>query len=259
MVKKIASFFCFFLSLTLLNAQEEQKKDFVFQNSDSAVVAITDSLDLISVPYDWITYQMRASVTTSYDQKSVQIYFVNRIDSIIYLNINLFGIELARAVAKPDSFVFVNKLESTYYSGGYEWLSKKIGSAVDFYMIQSVFNARDFAGFEDSLQLVENETTVHLIAPQRKHRDYDLTVMQELFLNPDNTIMTNDITDLKTKQSLVVNYDNYTLQSDVNFFSTLKIELEQAGIEVSAEIRNVKFNTPGPTRIKIPEKFEPLN
>ena len=259
MVRKIASFFCFFLSFALLNAQEEQKKDFVFQETDTTAFSLLDSIDLQTIPYDWITYQMKAAVTTSGDQKIVQIFFVNRIDSIIYLNINLFGIELARAVAKPDSFIFVNKLESTYYSGGYDWLSKKIGSEVDFYMLQSLLNARDFTEFEDSLQFIENEENIHLIAPQRKHRNYDLTVMQEIILNPDNTIRTNDITDVKTMQSLSVEYGNYSMQADIPFFSTLKIVLEQAEIEVRGDIKNVKFNVPGPTRIKIPEKFEPLN
>lgn len=90
--------------------------------------------------YQWISYRGTADVL--YDGKNVSCnyFMVNRLDSIIYLNLSVFGIELARLVAKPDEVIFVNKLSKEYYQGDYKIVEKYLKFPADFYTLQSVFN-----------------------------------------------------------------------------------------------------------------------
>lgn len=262
MVRKIVSFFCFCLPLVFANAQE-QEKDFLVEDTSQKVSANVevrnDSIDLQTIPYDWISYQMKVDFSKKGNKKSLQVFFVNRIDSIIYFNFNLFGIEIARAVATPDSFIFVNKLEENYYAGDYGWLSRKLRCPLSFNVLQSVMNARDFADFDTSFQKVDNGERIHLIAPQRRHLLSDFSIMQDITLNADYSISENKVSLLSPAQSLVIAYGGYHLETEVNIFSKLGIRIEQMDIIVLADLKNVKINVPGPTRIRIPEKFEKLN
>ena len=67
---------------------------------------------------------MKVSLEKEEEKLAFQGYFVNRIDSIIYLNLNRSGIELARVVLTPDSVIYVNKLEHEYYAGDYTFLRR---------------------------------------------------------------------------------------------------------------------------------------
>ena len=80
-----------------------------------------------------------------------------------------------------------------------------------------------------------------------------------MVLNADNTISQNDVTDLNTMRSMNITYGGYVSVSDILFFSSLKVDIESEQITFDAEVKNVKIDVPGPTRIKIPEKFEPIN
>ena len=48
--------------------------------------------------YQWISYQMKVNLKTDDQELAFHCFFVNRIDSLIYLNLHKSGIELARLV-----------------------------------------------------------------------------------------------------------------------------------------------------------------
>lgn len=90
--------------------------------------------------YRWVSYRGVANI--QFDDKKYQCnyFFVNRIDSIIYLNINFMGVELARLVATPQKVTFVNRLSSEYYEGDYAFVEKYLKAKADFYTLQALFN-----------------------------------------------------------------------------------------------------------------------
>lgn len=90
--------------------------------------------------YRWVSYRGTANI--HFDNKKYQCNynFVNRTDSIIYLNINMMGIELARLVATPAKVTFVNKLSNEYYEGDYAFVEKFLKTKADFYTLQALFN-----------------------------------------------------------------------------------------------------------------------
>lgn len=90
--------------------------------------------------YRWVSYRGAANI--QFDDKKYQCnyFFVNRIDSILYLNINFMGVELARLVATPQKVTFVNKLSNEYYDGDYAFVEKYLKAKADFYTLQALFN-----------------------------------------------------------------------------------------------------------------------
>lgn len=261
MFKHFVSFCCFLILCLSLQAQEQQKDTFFIPTSELEEIFPADSFltPPDTIPYDWISYQMKALISDADETKTLHVFFVNRIDSIIYVNLNLFGIELGRAVATPDTFVFVNKLDKTFYKGDYSYLAALIGFPLDFYMVQSILNGVDFENFTDTLQPVWQDHEWHFIAPMRSHRTLNLHIMQDISLNADNTIAKNEVTELSRLQTLEISYFDYLQTKEAcKFFSRLTLNLEQQETVINIELKNLKINVPGPTRITIPQKFKPI-
>lgn len=210
--------------------------------------------------YEWISYRMKVNMELDNNKRSVQLFFVNRIDSIIYLNLHIAGIELARLVMTPQEITFVNKLEQEYYQGDPHFLGELLGIPIDFYIFQSLFNGMDFKDFESNPAIVENETEVRLVYPQRCHILNNYCIEQILTLNNSHLIRQNHISLQNINHALLINYDRYSLTDSTSFFNTMTIQLPHLkNFKAEAELKNLKFNTPGPTGIKIPNSFTPMD
>ncbi|MBO7623835.1 MAG: DUF4292 domain-containing protein [Bacteroidales bacterium] len=86
-------------------------------------------------------------------------------DSVVYLHISKFGIELGRALCRPEKVVVLIHPESGYWAGSYALLRKKTGLPLDFEMVQDLLlltphNARveiDSGGFLRKVQWTSAE------------------------------------------------------------------------------------------------------
>ena len=117
------------------------------QVADSTVVSADTSLILadttvlpMATGYDWITYRGKADIVDTGGTRTCNFYMVNRTDSILYLNIHAYGVEVMRAVFTPDSVKYVNKLTQQYFSGTYTPINKFLPFSIDFPTIQALFN-----------------------------------------------------------------------------------------------------------------------
>ena len=208
------------------------------------------------ITYDWVSYQMKISLEKEEEKLAFQCYFVNRIDSIIYLNLNRSGIELARVVLTPDSVIYVNKLEHEYYAGDYTFLRRVFGFPLDFNMTQSLLNGVDFKDFDDSLHRVEEDGKLYYVAPQRTNTSGTISIMQSIEIGEGGVIRDNDITDLKTMRDFDIEYEDYKEIDSIPFFTKFEVEMETDEVEMEVQLKNIRFNVPGPTSIRIPENFK---
>ena len=210
------------------------------------------------ITYDWVSYQMKISLEKEEEKLAFQCYFVNRIDSIIYLNLNRSGIELARVVLTPDSVIYVNKLEHEYYAGDYTFLRRVFGFPLDFNMTQSLLNGVDFKDFNDSLHRVEEDGKLYYVAPQRTNTSGTISIMQSIEIGEGGIILDNDMTDLKTMRDFDIEYEDYTEIDSIPFFTKFEVEMETDEVEMEVQLKNIRFNVPGPTSIRIPENFKEI-
>ena len=210
------------------------------------------------ISYEWVSYQMKVSLEKEEEKLAFQGYFVNRIDSIIYLNLNRSGIELARVVLTPDSVIYVNKLEHEYYAGDYTFLRRVFGFPLDFDMAQSLLNGVDFKNFSDSLHRVEEDGKLYYVAPQRTKMDGTVSLMQSIEIGEGGIILDNDMTDLKTMRDFDIEYEDYAVFDSIPFFTKFEVEMEVDDVEMEAQLKNIRFNVPGPTSIRIPESFKAI-
>ena len=200
--------------------------------------AKTTKLQPTYLNYDWLSYRMNVSImdyNTKKETVNVSAFFVNRRDSVIYITVNKI-IELARVVITPDSVKFINNLENTYYSGDYSFISKMIGFNVRFDMLQAILVGEDIRGLDVKV------------------------ISQEIKMNNNNKIIENNIKENKTQASLSAKYSDFALV-DVSqlFFQLMELSIPSEKILLNIKTSATKINVPGPTSIKIPEKYKPIN
>ena len=137
LMKSIANIFSgilvVLLSMLSVSAVKAQGVDSVMVVSDTTFLPMASG-------YDWITYRGKADIIDTGGTRTCNFYMVNRIDSIIYLNIHAYGIEIVRAVFTPDSITFVNKLTYQYYKGTYAPIRNRLPFLFDFQTVQALFN-----------------------------------------------------------------------------------------------------------------------
>ncbi len=129
----------FFFGMPFFAWSQEENDDKVPQQTDT-LISVWDTLPPMASGYDWISYRGKADIVDTGGTRTCNFFFVNRVDSIIYLNISAYGIEVMRAVLTPDSIKYVNKLTYQYYAGTYAPVRLLLNMPVDFAWVQDIFS-----------------------------------------------------------------------------------------------------------------------
>jgi hypothetical protein len=245
------------------------KAELHLNDSLPALLSKTQKPPLWENRYDWISYQMKVSVKTEEEDLAFQCFFVNRTDSLIYLNLHKSGIELARMVLTPDSVIAVNKLQKEYFKGDYRIFRAILGVDLNFWLAQAILTGSDCTDCSGAYSVVAEEGLLRYIWPQRQCSN--MALMQELTASEAGIIHKNDLTDLQSGSEVVVTYDNPRLET-MNFnpdgdeprmdtlviFDGFTLRNESENTQLKATLSKVKVNVPGPTSVKIPDSFTPI-
>jgi hypothetical protein len=251
-------------TLCLLGCKSRQEAGNTFniaQNPPATEQTVRQEIpyDIKNLDYQWITYRATASVCNSQtgkEQMSVNLFFVNRKDSIIFITINKI-LEGARIVLTPDSVKFANHLTSSFYAGDYGLMKKLTGFSVDFYLVQSLLTGNDFVGFSGKYSQTTTGDTVNYHFHSRKHDTLNLTLKQDISVHKDSRkICTNQIWEKQTLANIMIAYGNFTSLGGQDFTGHIVTVIPQQELLLRLTIKDVKINIPGPTGFRIPDKYK---
>lgn len=133
-MKKLFRIVSLFAALFLLYGSADA------QSADSVAVPVDTTVLPMATGYDWVSYRGKADIIDTGGTRTCNFYLVNRTDSILYLNIHAYGVELIRAVFTPDSIKYVNKLTQQYFCDTYTPINKFLPFPFDFQTVQALFN-----------------------------------------------------------------------------------------------------------------------
>lgn len=259
----IIAIFIAMITLFSCNTLKQQPKATIEEISPDQPIDTAPKLNysnfknLYEYPYQWLTYRAKVDYTFEGNVGTCNLYFVNRIDSLIYLNINISGIEVVRLVFTPKQVTYVNKLNKTYYQGNYFFIERIAKVPLNFYTIQSLFNGKDFANYEQNFTITNYQDSVILFSPKRDDLKNGSSIKQTLILNNLFQIIQNQIHIESISKNLSIQYLKYTPITDYLMFNSMLIN--SLDFNFNLELKNIRFNTPGPTSITIPESFSPIN
>lgn len=161
------------------------------------------------------------------DGIGLNYFAVLAMDSILYLHLSKFGIELGRALCTPDSLTVLIHTSQSYWSGTYSLLYSALGIPLDFRVLQELL----------------------LLSPELPEKSVDSSgyLTKTSWKSKDtSTLFTVDYAQYENvgKDSLTVYYPHKML-----------LRVPESDLEVRMQHRSVKVEVPGPSSLKIPDKY----
>jgi hypothetical protein len=193
----------------------------------------------------------KAQINMKGNKQGANISLRMRRDSIIWVTAGLLGVEGVRAVLTPDSVRVVNKLEKTYFTGGYDYLSKLLNVPVSFAQMQAIL-------LGDYLPAPAGTTpTITTEEANRQRVSYPLAgvLVERLLQGGTGRVQQMKVSDAATQRNLTVDYTDFKpLEEPGNlpFANSVFIQAQQPSAgAVTAAINYSKVNV-GRERLSFP-------
>ncbi len=106
--------------------------------SKSVAVKSADAVKATNTAFQYLSAKGKAQVEIKGDLKSANLNLRLKRDSAIWVSASLLGIEGVRALLTTDSVRVINRLEKTYFAGGYDYLSRLLQVPVSFAQVQAL-------------------------------------------------------------------------------------------------------------------------
>ncbi|OGX88325.1 DUF4292 domain-containing protein [Hymenobacter glacialis] len=201
--------------------------------------------------FTFLNAKGKAQISLKGNKQGANLALRMRRDSIIWVSASLAGIEGVRAVLTNDSVHVINRLEKTYFSGGYDYLSKLLNVPVSFAQMQALL-------LGDYVPAPTGTTpTVTTEEAGRQRVAYPLAdvVIERLLQAGTGRVQQLKVSDEATKRNLTVDYTDFRPleeQGSVSFAHATFIQAQQpeSGVATAA-INYTKVNA-GRERLAFP-------
>jgi len=216
------------------------------------------------------------------NKKTNTVYGTTKIkkDSVLWFSVNPgMGIEIARAQLLPDSLFLIERLNSHYFKGKYDYIDHLIDFEVDFSSIQSIFlNTLSFySNVTDTQSVLKNiiikkEKSGKYIQIEnfrkrmirRNENDEQLPLVYERVKVDNRNLKISEvfIKDFKDNRQLKIEYSDFVYNESlkVDFPQTIDIKVDKGANSVTIHITFSKqeFNQLNTYQFSIPESYKPF-
>lgn len=202
-----------------------------------------------------------------------------RKDSTIWISIiPALGIEMARVSLTKDSVKFLNKLNSQFFEGDYEYLSNMFHLELNYELIQalllnelfmyplpedSIKLRQHFNANNDSLSYFLNSVKVKKVKRLQKKNKTEGLIDQTVTVNSDFfKIEKIKISDFDLDLFFDIKYSSFIQNDTTRYFpqqSEIDIKYEEKIVKISLKYSKITLDKPLKFNFSIPEKFERIN
>lgn len=175
-------------------------------------------------------------------------------DSVMWLNIKKFGIEIARVLITPDSVVTLNRLDKTCTLKSLASLQRQYNLPAGFSLLQQTLLAS--AWFSDGMNLESD-----LADGQHRLRGNDGQLGADYRLQGGSFLLSKE-SFVQQKDSRVVSlgFENYKKVPEAQWFPYLRnidaFSPESGTMHLEIEFSDVEINVPKNFRFEIPTHYE---
>lgn len=209
------------------------------------------TLQVTNGTFMFLSAKGKAQVNLRGEKQGANLALRVRRDSIIWVSASLLGVEGVRAVLTRDSVRVMNRLDHTYFSGGYAYLSELLNVPVSFAQMQALL-------LGDYLPAPAGTTPTMTVEEANRQRvTYPLAgVLVERLLQPGTgRVQQLKVSDAATKRNLSVDYTDFRpleQQANLPFAHAMFVQAQQppSGV-VTAAINYAKVDA-GRERLTFP-------
>jgi len=278
-MKNILLSFVFFVGLISCKAPATliQKKE--IKNITPAIL-----YDSLKLNYGHInSYYGKFKATVKQDKKSNTVYGTMKIkrDSLLWFSVNPgMGIEIARAQMQPDSIFLLDRLNSHYFKGKFDYIDKMFDVELDFASLQSIF--LNTLSFYTSITDTQNVLKYIIIKKEkngkyiqienyrkrtikRNEADFMLPPVYERVKVDNRNLKIAEvfIKDFKDGKQMNIIYSDFvyidSLKVDFPQTITIKVDRGLKSIELNIMFSKQEFNYTNTYQFSIPGSYKPFD
>ncbi len=249
--------------------------------------------------FDWLSGKIDVKSHFKGNDNDLTINLRMKKDSLLWLSIKYaLGVEVGRLNLTPDSVMFMNPLNRTFYLGTYQYLQKSLHiEDVDFCFIQNVLLGQPVMLNDDERWIGEIDSSFYVLknVPGKKLRkalgitkdeDFDVPAdslylydfvdkklqkvirknkendrfLKRYFLDEQFNLVKILLTDVTNNRLLEINYSDFIPVDSLLLPHAIKFNISDIAEHTRFELTFTKLKAEAPTSIsfKIPEKYVPI-
>ena len=223
-----------------------------------SITAILDMMDANAPVATRLSGDGSVDIESSQLNQSANTMIRFRRDSVIWMNVKKFIINVARVQVTRDSVFMINYLQSSYIAQPLSYVEQKFGLPADFDLLQNFLLGKPIF-LTDKKQLTLNTPQENAVILRGSNERWNAEYQFD-WTSKQLTEMT--FSEPKAQRTLKISYQNYAPLADADgkqrpfaYLRTITIESPQTGkakvaIEIEAEslevnvVKSIKFEIP---------------
>jgi hypothetical protein len=216
------------------------------------------TLKPVNTTFEFLNAKGKAALELKGDKKNVNLSVRMQRDKAIWMSAGLAGFEGARVLLTPDSVRVLNRLENTYFVGGYDYLSQLLNVPVSFADMQALLLGDYLPAPAGSKPTLEAEGA----DKQRVRYPRQNVSVERLLLATTGRVQQLKVSETGAKRSLTVDYGDFKPLEEaasLPFAHDLRVQAQQANGTTMAALSYSKVsvgNTPLEFPFDVPKGFK---
>lgn len=211
-------------------------------------------------------FSAEADVDNNNTSFSGAMYLVR--DSLIWLTVSKFGLEVARFQITPDSAKMINRINNTYFTGKFDYVCNLFRIDFDFDILQALLTGNDFSYYDNNVfkASVDNKNYKLSTIGRRKLKKYvradneaQRVLVQDIWLDPDSfKIVKIAMKEVKQEnRKFEAYFSGFDVIEDQRFAYDIRYEIqdEKKRFKVDVEFSRITLNKVEIAPFKIPADY----
>lgn len=220
---------------------------------NSSAEALVEHLVKNQVQAEWMYAKGRVRYDDKYQGFGATATIQLRKDSVLWMNIKKFGLEVARVQITPDSIYILDRFNNEYYIEGLDYLEKSYNLPANFATLQAIMLGNPVFFNPKTLTAERKDIFVQLKGQSDRFESQYVLDATSLLLR------SMSFGELQTNRQLDYELEDYRQTADKQNFSYIRkldLDSEETGkSSLEIKLNKVEFDVPKSIRFEIPERY----
>lgn len=214
---------------------------------------LRNALALHNQEFEWFSAKGKLSYKSTDDSGKATINVRMQKDSLIWMQIKKFSVELSRVMMTPDSVYIVYRWERLYEKGRLDEFTRAYNTELNFTELQDLFFG-NVTNTENASFVAKDSLKYHLTAEEKG-------ITYDYHINPFNLLLDKFYAKDNSQREVIGKYGDYKKAEDGDLFSYLREYTFKEGNEVTyiaIDYSDVEIDVPKKIKFSIPSNYDEL-
>jgi len=214
---------------------------------------LLQALELHNQEFEWFAAKGKLKYKNADSSGKATINIRMKKDSIIWMNIKKFSVEISRVKMTPDSVFIVYRWERFYEKGRLDQFTRAYNTDFDFRELQDLFFGN--VTNTDKATFVSKDSLKYHLTAEKNGITYDYHI------NPFNLLLEKFYASDNSQREVIGKYGEYKKGDDGDLFSYLREYTFKEGNEVTylaIDYSDVEIDIPKKIKFSIPSNYDEL-